>query len=139
MYSAPIVSIEQLSLGSVQPGQIQNYLLRNISLALKAQELLVLTGSSGSGKTSLLLAIMGYLKQNVCCLSGRVCLNGRTILQPDMDDSHRHRDFLGKTIALVPQNAGSALTPSLRVFRQINESLKLHTVPDFVTKTTADK
>lgn len=128
MYSAaPVVSIKKLCLCTRQPDQFRSYLLRNVSLCLFEQEILVLTGSSGSGKTSLLMAMMGYLRPNVQCSSGRVCLNGCTILKPDYSEPMLRNSFWGKKVALVPQNAGSALTPSIKIYQQIEESLQLHT------------
>ena len=124
MHFDPLVSIENLSLGCHLSDPANSLLLNEISLSLSEQEILVLTGSSGSGKTSLLMAMMGFLKPGIYCQTGSVSLAGNTILQPDRTPP---AGFRGKTVALVPQNAGIALTPTLRVYDQIDESLKLHT------------
>src|SRR5699024_8956317 len=39
------------------------------------------------------------------------------------------RDLRGHTVALVPQNAGHALTPSMRIGEQIREALATHGLP----------
>ena len=36
-------------------------------------------------------------------------------------------DIRGRKIAMIPQNAGQALTPNLKIGYQIEEALRLHT------------
>jgi ATP-binding cassette subfamily C protein EexD len=76
----------------VPPGG-KEAVLRNITLGLKAGESLAVIGPSGSGKSSLVRAILGLWPQ----AAGEVRLDGA-------DMRHWDRDQLGKYIGYLPQD-----------------------------------
>ena len=81
-------------------------------------------GESGCGKSTLLLAMMGAFKPGLKVEAGEVMLGEEPLLTlpPAALDGIR-----GRRVALVPQNAGQSLTPTLRVGAQIKEAIRLHT------------
>lgn len=98
-----------------------------VSLTLHAGESIGIAGESGSGKSTLLLALMGVLRPGLTRQAGHVRFRGADVLgQSDVD----LLNMRGRRIALIPQNAGTALTPTLRVGAQIDEALRLHTALD---------
>ena len=99
-------------------------ILRNIDLAIGEGETIGLVGESGCGKSTLALAMMGYLKSGLRVLEGESLFRGRNVF--DMDE-RALEDIRGGDLALIPQNAGQSLTPTSRIGRQIDESVKLHT------------
>jgi peptide/nickel transport system ATP-binding protein len=119
-----LIKIDNLALGFTGKQGQQAPILRGISLELRQGETLGIVGESGSGKSTVALAMMGYLKSGLSVFSGSVRFDGQDMFAlPE-----RQRAALrGGKIALIPQNAGQALTPTLTIGAQIDEALRLHT------------
>ena len=123
----PLIEVDNLALGFTARDGRQAPILRGISLALRPGETLGIVGESGSGKSTVALAMMGYLKPGLQVFSGRAVFDGNDMFAL----SERDRAALrGRSIALIPQNAGQALTPTLKIGQQIDEALQLHTALD---------
>ena len=120
----PLVEVKNLGIGFTSRAGVTLPILRNIDLAIGKGETIGLVGESGCGKSTLALAMMGYLKSGLSVLEGESLFRGRNVF--DMDDSALE-DIRGGDLALIPQNAGQSLTPTSRIGRQIDESVKLHT------------
>ena len=99
-------------------------LLQNISFSLKKGHSLVVLGQSGSGKTLTCKTITGILNRRIFCPCGKVVFSGQDLLSMPQK---QQRNIYGAQIALIPQNPMTALNPSLRVGRQMAETLHLHT------------
>ena len=120
----PLVQVKNLGIGFTSRAGLILPILRNIDLAIGEGETIGLVGESGCGKSTLALAMMGYLKSGLRVLEGESQFRGRNVF--DMDE-RALEDIRGGDLALIPQNAGQSLTPTSRIGRQINESVKLHT------------
>lgn len=121
--SAALITIDDLHLGSRGHDRQPRPILRGVSLSVKAGETIGIVGESGSGKSTVALAMMGYLKPGLEVFSGRVVFNGYNMLA--LPEPQRAQ-LRGREIALIPQNAGQALTPTMTVGAQIEEALALH-------------
>jgi oligopeptide/dipeptide ABC transporter ATP-binding protein len=84
-------------------------------------EALGVIGESGSGKTSLAMALMRLLPRNGRRVSGRIVLEGRDLTSLD-DDAFR-RQIRWSRMAMVFQGAMHALNPVIRVGDQVAERL----------------
>ena len=122
--SDALVEVNNLSVGFTGGGGATLPILRNVDLSFGKGETVGLVGESGCGKSTLALAMMGYLKPGLRVLEGEILFRGRNLF--DMDD-RALEDIRGGDLGLIPQNAGQALTPTSRIGRQIDESVKLHT------------
>jgi peptide/nickel transport system ATP-binding protein len=124
MTDAPLIRLEKLTLGFTGRDGIGRPILRDVSVEVAAGETIGIVGESGSGKSTVALAMMGYLKDGLSVFSGRAIFDGHDMFAI----SEKQRTKLrGGSIALIPQDAGQALTPTLRIGDQIDEALKLHT------------
>ena len=120
---APLVDVKNLGIGFTGRSGRVLPILRNIDLAIAEGETLGLVGESGCGKSTLALAMMGYLKSGLRVLEGESRFRGRNVF----DMSERALEAIrGGELALIPQNAGQSLTPSARIGRQVEESVRLH-------------
>ncbi|HSG17452.1 MAG TPA: ABC transporter ATP-binding protein [Anaerolineae bacterium] len=122
--STPLVDIDDLTIGyHTKRGKLV-HVLRNLSLCIEAGDTLGLVGESGCGKSTLGQAMMGFLRSGSKLLAGSVHFS-------DLDmfnlTSRQLENIRGNQIALIPQNAGESLTPTLRVGNQIVEAIELHT------------
>jgi ABC-type glutathione transport system ATPase component len=95
----------------------------DVSFELRRGEMLGLVGESGSGKTSTAMAILGLVKPPAKVLSGAVELGGEDLLSVSKRTLRRMR---WSQISLVPQGAMNALSPIMRVGKQIEDGIRAH-------------
>lgn len=127
----PLLQVSGLSVdylagnGNVVPA------LRDLNLEVNAGETVGILGESGSGKSSLALALLRLLPANTKNISGEVLYESRNLLNLP---SAELRKLRGAEISLVFQEPALALNPVLSVGAQIRDVLKAHTA---VTQTEA--
>jgi peptide/nickel transport system ATP-binding protein len=117
-----LLKLENLAV-SYHDGQRRVRALTDFNLTLDQGCSLGLIGESGSGKTSVALAIMGLLQQSAE-VSGKVYYRNLNLQQ--LSDVERDRYRWAK-IALVFQNGLEVLNPVLTIDEQIAESIQKHT------------
>mgnify|MGYP003323471992 FL=1 len=123
MSKIPLINIKKLSVGFKSKSGEMLPVLRSIDLELHAGESLGLVGESGSGKSTLALAAMGYLKSGLSLMEGNVSFEHHDMFNLD---HKRLQKIWGRELALVPQNSGQSLTPTMRVGQQLREVLEFH-------------
>ncbi len=96
--------------------------VRGVSLAVKSGEIVALVGNSGSGKSSLGMALLKL--QDGVKLSGSVLFNRRELVHLSEEQM---REIRGSKIAMIFQEPMSSLNPLHKVGHQILEALELHT------------
>ncbi|MFF7308999.1 dipeptide ABC transporter ATP-binding protein [Streptomyces sp. NPDC008137] len=114
----PLVSVDSLSV-AYRSGGRRISVVHEVSVEAAAGRTLALVGESGSGKSTLAAALLGHLRHGSQVTGGSVTVNGRDVFALSAPELRRLR---GRTVAMVAQNAGQALTPSMRVGRQIAEA-----------------
>ncbi len=92
--------------------------VRDVSLTIHPGEAYGLVGESGCGKSTVAMALLGYLPRNGWVDDGQVLFEGRDITRSSPAEL---RALRGRRIAIVYQNPGSALNPALTVGRQVAE------------------
>ena len=118
--SAAVVRVEDLVVafsGSRLPA------VDGVSFSLLEGERLAIVGESGSGKTVMALAIMGLLDPAARILRGSIRLAGRELIGMP---ARELRSLRGGAVAMIFQDPGTELNPSLRVGYQLAEAIRLH-------------
>jgi len=95
--------------------------VRGVSFQVQAGEVYGLVGESGAGKSTIALAVLQYLGINGAIREGKIRLNGYDLTATNRVEMGR---IWGRQVALVPQNPGSSLNPSMRIGEQIGEILR---------------
>ena len=98
-------------------------LVDRISFSLNSGESLILLGQSGSGKTMTCRAIMDLLDKKRFGVTGSIKFEERELLTANRKEK---QGIFGGNIALIPQNPMTALDPSMKVGKQMKETLALH-------------
>jgi oligopeptide transport system ATP-binding protein len=107
---------------STYAGEVQA--VRGVSFDLRRGETLAIVGESGSGKSVTAKSIMRLLPEaNTMIKGGEILLGEEDILK--LSDK-RMQNIRGPKIAMVFQDPMTSLDPTMRVGRQITESLKVH-------------
>jgi len=100
------------------------HIVKDLSLRIKADETVVVLGESGSGKSVTSLAIMGLLGSSGAKITaGQMYFEGVDLLTLPPNERRKYR---GKKIAMIFQDALSALNPVQKVGKQIQEVIQEH-------------
>lgn len=123
----PTVEVENLCISYAAPaasgGRRMVPVAKDVTFTLNAGETVALVGESGSGKSTVASSLLGSLRPGSEVISGAVRVGGDDVFALP---GEQLRALRGGRVALVAQNAGHALTPSLRVGYQIAEVLAAH-------------
>ena len=120
----PMVRIEGLSISyRTGAGRPAVDVVHDVDLTVDTGRTVALVGESGSGKSTVARTLLGYLRAGSFLRGGSVHVAGDDVFALRGAEL---RALRGGTAALVAQNAGQALTPSMRVGAQIREALTVH-------------
>ncbi|MEV6589583.1 ABC transporter ATP-binding protein [Streptomyces acidicola] len=114
----PIVSVNSLSV-AYRSGGRDVPVVHEVTLEVTKGRTLALVGESGSGKSTVAATLLGHLRHGSRITGGSVHIKGSDVFALPARELRRLR---GGTVAMVAQNAGHALTPSMRIGRQIAEA-----------------
>jgi peptide/nickel transport system ATP-binding protein len=116
------VDIDHLTISYRRKGKALR-VIDDVSLFIKPGEAYGLVGESGCGKTTVAMALMRYLPANAVVEGGRILFDDRDLLT--LSDAQLRR-LRGNRMAMVYQDPGSALNPSMRIGAQIGEVFRYH-------------
>ncbi|MGL5955052.1 MAG: ABC transporter ATP-binding protein [Brevinema sp.] len=94
----------------------------NVSFSITPHGRTAIAGESGSGKSSLALAMMGLLSPKTQC-TGEIIYQGQNLLQLHEKELENIR---GKEISMIFQEPMTALNPVFTAGEQIEETLQAH-------------
>ncbi|UVK54577.1 ABC transporter ATP-binding protein [Mesorhizobium sp. AR02] len=91
-------------------------IVNGVSFSIRPGEVLGLVGESGAGKSTIGLAVLGYLRPGARRSGGSVRLDGQDLFADPEEDRRKLR---GTRIAYVAQSAQAAFNPAYRLMDQI--------------------
>src|SRR6185436_8448830 len=97
--------------------------LNDVSFEIGHGEAYGLVGESGCGKTTAAMALMRYLPDNAVVDGGRIMFGDEDVLTASDSTLRKWR---GDRMAMVYQDPGTALNPSIKVGEQIAEVYRFH-------------
>ena len=86
-------------------------IIKDISFKVEKGEIAGLVGESGSGKSTAMLAVMGLL-------------GDRAVIRADQITVSKEKPVPGKNVAMIFQDSLSCLDPSVKIGRQITETVR---------------
>lgn len=102
--------------------------VKNVNLELKDGEILGVVGESGSGKSVTALTLMGLVADTAEVTSGRIVFDDVVLREAGKPvDKALYRKYQGAEMSMVFQEPMTSLNPTIRVGRQVEEMLRLHT------------
>lgn len=101
----------------------EHAIVNDVSFSIPKGEVLALIGESGSGKTTVALALMGYARSGCRIAAGAVRIGATEVLSLTPRQRLKLR---GRSISYIAQSAAAAFNPSLTVMEQVIEPALIH-------------
>ncbi|MBR5421242.1 MAG: ABC transporter ATP-binding protein [Lachnospiraceae bacterium] len=97
--------------------------VEDLDFSLDTGEILGIVGESGSGKSLTGLAIAGLLPRKKLKKEGAILFEGQDVLRMERSAL---RELQGDEICMIFQEPMTALNPTMRIGRQVEEALRIH-------------
>ena len=118
-----MLQVDRLSIHFADREEVQE-VVRGISFSVQDGEIVGIVGESGSGKTMTALTIAGLFKEHAVLDAGTIRLDGTDLLKLT---EREMRQVQGNRIGMIFQEPMTALNPTMKTGRQVEEALRLHT------------
>lgn len=128
-----ILQVQDLCVDAVDRHGKTIEIVNNINFSVAAGEVIALIGESGSGKTTISLATMGYSRPGCQIRKGKVILQGQNLLSLNASQIQATR---GSDIAYIAQSAASAFNRALTIGTQVTE---IAVLKGLMTRQQADQ
>ena len=117
-----MIQVRDLRVAFMERGALEEA-VHGISFEIADGEIVGIVGESGSGKTQTALAMAG-LSPRHAKLQGEISIDGKNLVEMNRDEL---RNMQGSEIAMVFQEPMTSLNPTMRIGKQVEEVLTIHT------------
>ena len=100
-------------------------IVKDVSFRIQPGEVLALIGESGSGKTTIGLALMGYARHGCRIAGGSVRIGDTDVL--GLGEAER-RQLRGRRVSYIAQSAAASFNPSRTIMDQVVETAHIHSL-----------
>ncbi|MDW4551222.1 ABC transporter ATP-binding protein [Defluviimonas sp. D31] len=115
---APLLEVRRLDVSVRDKKGREFKIVDGISFDVQPGEVIALIGESGSGKTTISLACMGYTRPGCHLTGGTVTLGGTNVLDLDLPAL---QDLRGRDITYVAQSAAASFNGAMTIDAQVTE------------------
>ena len=119
----PLVEVTGLSVTARGADGREARIVHDVGFSIARGEVLALIGESGSGKTTIALALMGYARAGCRIAGGTVRLGETQVLALPPSGL---RALRGRRVAYVAQSAAASFNPSRSIMAQVTEIARIH-------------
>lgn len=123
MSEEPIFQCKDLKIEARPHGKDPIEIVKGVSFDIMPGQVVALIGESGSGKTTISLASLGYTKPGLFFSGGEAVLLGKDMVTLPSDEKRERR---GEHVAYLAQSAAATFNPALKINEQVTESAVLH-------------
>ncbi len=123
----PLIEISGLRVEARGEDGRRTEIVKGVSFTVERGEVMGLIGESGSGKTTIALALMGYARFG-CRISGGSIRIGETEVTSLPEPALRQ--LRGKRVAYIAQSAAASFNPSRTIMQQVIEAALIHGTAD---------
>jgi peptide/nickel transport system ATP-binding protein len=131
--TANVLEIRGLCVDAVDKRGRSTPIVRDIDLSVSPGKVVALIGESGSGKTTISLATMGYARPGCRIAAGEIRLAGVNVLSLDYK-ARRH--LRGVEVSYIAQSAAAAFNSALTIGYQVTE---IPIIKDLMTSSQAQE
>ena len=118
----PILRVDGLNV-ELKIRNKQKKLVENVSFEVEPGQCLGILGESGSGKTTVIRAILGLLPGGGKVTAGRITLEGEDLLAYN---SEKWRKLRGTDISMIFQDSGAMMNPTKKIGSVFTEYILTH-------------
>jgi peptide/nickel transport system ATP-binding protein len=119
------VLVNELRVVAQAAGGGETAIVKDISFRIEPGEVLALIGESGSGKTTIGLALMGYARRGCRIAGGSVRIGDTDVL--GLSEGER-RQLRGRRVSYIAQSAAASFNPSRTIMDQVVETAHIHSL-----------
>ncbi|MCX8961686.1 ABC transporter ATP-binding protein [Erwinia psidii] len=129
----PLVAVENLCVTAHTDDGRDIPLVSDIRFTVQKGEVLALIGESGSGKTTIALALMGYARHGCKITAGHIHVAGTDVTTLN---AKQLCQFRGNKVAYIAQSAAASFNPAIKIMAQVIEPVVIHGV---MTRAAAEQ
>ena len=119
----PLVEVQDLTVVARKDSGDEGPIVREASFSIPRGEVLALIGESGSGKTTIALALLGYARSGCRIAGGSIRIGETRVLELGPEALYKLR---GRKVSYIAQSAAAAFNPMKTVMDQVVEGAIIH-------------